>query len=54
MAGPDAEVVSAFASALTAFADDVYRPADIRVHAERFSRARFREQMRAAVDAVAR
>ena len=53
-AGPDADVVAAFATALTTFDDDAYRPADIRVHAEKFSRARFRERMRTTVDAVAR
>jgi glycosyltransferase involved in cell wall biosynthesis len=52
-AGSDTEVVAALASALQAFDDDAYRPADIRRHAETFSRGRFREQMRAAVESVA-
>lgn len=51
-AGSDGEVIAALASALKSFQDDAYRPADIRKHAEKFSRARFRQQMRAAVDAA--
>ena len=50
--GTDAEIVDGFAEALRRFDGAAFDDRRVRKHAEQFSPAHFREQMRAVVDSV--